>query len=321
MKVLMTGASSFTGCHIARAILAAGHELVCVMTRSSTDYNDEMSRKRLALIAEGAGGREAGNVKFIYEASFGDENFLEAIAEFKPNVFINHGASIKGYRKPDFDIAKSVEASTMNLDKVCAALSKVGCQRVIHSGTVFEPVDGLEAFSPYGESKTLVAKRVFDECQKHDLAMSKIYIPNPVGAYENEDRLIPFFVQKWKSGEKPSMNAPRLTWDNIPAPWLADFYVEELSAKAMISERRPSGFKITLKEFVDRFTSEARARGVSDNLEFDVEDKTTPGNERVNSEPHASLGTRDGEAKFFDEWIQSHWAQAKKLREISSGQG
>ncbi len=282
----------------------AGHQVLCPLTREPAAYQTPLLQKRLGLFEKA--------LKH-YRISFGDDAFLEAIATFKPDVFINHGADIKGYRSPEFDIQKSVESSTKNLDKVLKALVAGGAKKIIHSGTVFEPIDDLPAYSPYGQSKTLVAERIRGACEEYKISLAKIFIPNPVGPFENEDRLIPFFVKQWKARAKPQLQAPNLVWDNVPAQWLANFYVNELSAPGDYNERRPSAFKIKLKDFIDRFILEAKKRSVSLNFEYEINEKAAPGELRVNDESCAELANEDAERKFFNEWIISHWPEAKKI--------
>ena len=304
MKILMTGASSFTGAHIARALLREGHEVVCAMTRSATSYNGNLEKNRFQLFSEASK---------IFEASFGSENLLNAIRDFKPEVFINHGANIKGYRSADFNVEGSIESSTSNGDQMFEALSSVGLKRFIHSGSVFEAIDGLEAYSKYGASKEEVSKILQGKSEESAIAFSKIYIPNPIGAFENIDRLVPLFVEKWKAGEAPELHAPRIVRDNLPAPCLANVNVEELNATSRLSLARPSGFKDDLKSFVGRFVLEASKRGVQEKLEFVVTDKVDPGDLRVNTENCKELGDPRAEAEFFDEWISSHWPESTNM--------
>ncbi|MES1180400.1 MAG: NAD(P)-dependent oxidoreductase, partial [Verrucomicrobiota bacterium] len=67
MKILFTGASSFTGFWFVKT-LAAGHEVTCPITRELADYTGTRRQRldRLTLFC-----------RLIPHASFGSDNFLK----------------------------------------------------------------------------------------------------------------------------------------------------------------------------------------------------------------------------------------------------
>jgi nucleoside-diphosphate-sugar epimerase len=70
MKILFTGASSFTGFWFVNLLSAAGHEIVCPLTKDLPDYPETRSRrlKQLEPICH-----------FIPHAPFGSDQFLHAV--------------------------------------------------------------------------------------------------------------------------------------------------------------------------------------------------------------------------------------------------
>ena len=62
MKILFTGASSFTGYWFVKALAAAGHEVVCPITKPWASYTD-VRRQRLELLQPGC--------RLVPGASFG----------------------------------------------------------------------------------------------------------------------------------------------------------------------------------------------------------------------------------------------------------
>jgi nucleoside-diphosphate-sugar epimerase len=306
MRILLTGASSFTGCHIARVLLDRGHEVTATLTRSSDAYRAGMEALRL---------RHAEGLRLVYETSFGTGNFAQALKDFEPEVLVNHGADIRGYRDPSFDIDKAVRSATHALEETLKTFKVRGGRHVIHTGTVFEPVDGLEAQSAYGNAKARTARIWEERCDHEQLAFTKILIANPVGPFENEDRLIPIFVKKWKAGEKPVLSAPKMLWDNVPAPWLAERYAEAVEAKGSRELVRPSGFKIPLRDFVDRFVAEARARGVALDFSYEIPEQVpdAPAKPRFNDEDCPEMKNFEATRLFFDRWVVSHWPEARRI--------
>lgn len=300
MKISLTGASSFTGCHIAKALVAAGHEVQAFFTRSSESYIGDLLIQRRVKFSN------LSNSMCVYDAPFGSPVFLESLDHFKPDVFINHGADIKGYRSPDFNVEASVARSLFNHEEVIEKLFHVGCKGFVHSGTVFEPIDGMPAFSPYGNSKFLVSSALEKACGSKKLAFSKIFIANPIGNFENEDRLIPIFVKQWISKQQPFLSAPRVVWDHVPAPWLARVYLEEAEQVYQTQKghvRRPSGFQVDLESFVDMFCSEARKLGL--HLDFGVGENQNAPIPRLNNEPCVELDRPTEKALFFKDWIST----------------
>jgi nucleoside-diphosphate-sugar epimerase len=120
-KILLTGLSSFTGAHIARAFIENGDEVWASLTQTKNSYNDDYVKRRIEF---------SGVKNFIENAPLGSDNFLKSIQEKKFNIFINHGASIKGYRSPDFDFRNSFSNSTLKLREIIIALKESGCERV-----------------------------------------------------------------------------------------------------------------------------------------------------------------------------------------------
>ncbi len=71
-----------------------------------------------------------------------------------------HGADVRDYRSPDFDVARAVAGNLAGIDTLCAAARASGTRRLLFTGSVGEPGEGggsepERAMSPYGLSKGL----------------------------------------------------------------------------------------------------------------------------------------------------------------------
>jgi UDP-glucose 4-epimerase len=308
--VLMTGATSFTGCHIARALHDSGFEVVGLRAQPADAEISPLVRQRIqySLVTEWVDG-----------APFGSAPFLAALRERRPAVFVNHGASIVGYRSPDFDFLASAGVGLRGVRETAETLVKVGCGRVLHSGSIFEPDEGeagvrpmpaAEAMSPYGLAKGFVWQGLRYFMRRAGLPLTKIVIANPVGPLENEDRLIPVFLRTWKAGGTPTLRAPALVRDNIPAPWLAGVYAEEAKlprppgAGGGIRIRRPSGYVMSNEEFLKLFTR--NFEGLTERrLGFEIDPQPTAEPERrVNPEPCLELVRTIEERVFWKDWAR-----------------
>ena len=306
-RVILTGPTSFTGAHIARAFVSRGFEVVGALSRERNEYQSGKERQRLDY-------SKLSN--FSYSSSFGSSSMLDLIAKFKPDVFINHGASITGYRDPNFDYLSSVGLALKGAKEVFEALVKNACSRFIHSGSIFEPDEGTPgagtensspAISIYGTSKNMVWQALRHWGHQCALPLSKVVIANPIGPLENGDRLVPRFVATWKSGGVATLMTPNLVRDNVPATWLAEVYVQEAASQALsVAIRRPSAFKLTNEGFVKMLVEQWRPFAKSWDFQIKVQPVTSSEPlERVNSESLTQLNVPEAERVFFSEWFES----------------
>src|ERR1700733_7947823 len=100
MKILFTGASSFTGYWFAKELAAAGHEAVATMRRPTDLYTDELRKKRISA------GSEICEVRF--GIAFGDDGFHQLIKEDSWDLLCHHAAYVSNYRDPKFDVLAAV---------------------------------------------------------------------------------------------------------------------------------------------------------------------------------------------------------------------
>lgn len=296
--LLLTGVASFTGSHIARACRDAGIRVIGMLTRGRAEYATPLLQRRLA---------HSGVEDWIERAPFGSERSIDAIRDARASVFVHHGADLKRYRDPDFDVQECVRTNCENAPRVFAALRTAGCERFLYSGTFFEPDGARPAVSSYGIAKA----RIWEEYEKAaagvGLPTTKIFIPNPVGPLENEGRLFPSFAEVWRRGEKPILRTPDLVRDNLPAPWLAEQYASEACRPGAADDRclRPSGYVASNLDFVQLFLGRVR-RLTGREYAIVVEPiETSEPLVRHNTEPCPQLADPEAEDRFWSSWIES----------------
>lgn len=259
MKILLTGASSFTGLWFARALAEAGHAVTAAL------------RRPVAADAGGVRGervrRLARLLRVVESAEFGGEQFIALVRDGGFAVLCHHAARVADYRSRDFDVAQALAENTRQLATVLRAGMAGGLGAVVLTGSVFEPDEGAgdeprRAFSPYALSKAATAAVFRFWCQELGLKLAKFVIPNPFGPFE-EKRFCDFLLRRWAAGEAASVRTPLYVRDNIPVSLLARAYCDVLGALPSLpdySHHAPSFYVETQGAFAQRFAGEIGRR-------------------------------------------------------------
>ncbi len=259
MKVLLTGASSFTGYWFARALNEAGAHVVAPLRDAVANYRDGARAQRVRRLSEAA--------EIVEAAPFGSDRFIDLAAAGGYGVLCHHAALVGDYRSPDFDVPAALQENTANLRAVLEPLARDGLNSVVMTGSVFEQNEGagetpLAAFSAYGLSKGLTAEVVRHRCREFGLRYGKFVIPNPFGPLE-EPRFCAYLVRTWRKGEIARVNTPSYIRDNIHVSLLAAAYakfVGEMGGGKGRDKLNPSGYVETQGAFAERFAAAMRPR-------------------------------------------------------------
>lgn len=256
MKVLLTGASSFTGAWIADALAARGFSVTCVFTGKSADYSGRRA-ERMRWIAP--------RIKPVFETPFGSDAFLALVRREQADILALHGAEVANYRSWDFDALAAAAANTRNIRAILEAFARAG-RLIAATGSVFEPFEGAgdperRAFSPYGLSKHLSFEIFRMEAARARLPIAKFVIANPFGPLE-EPRFTSFLIRECAAGRAPSIMTPLYVRDNIHVDLLAATYPRFLDRALAGTAMRfsPSGYIESQGAFARRFLREIGAR-------------------------------------------------------------
>lgn len=262
MRILFTGASSFTGFWFARELAEAGHQVIATFQQGRTSYSGIRAERVERLIT---------HIEPVWNCSFGDQKFVETIHSYDSwDLLCHHAADVTDYKSADFDILSALSSNTRDLRSVLAAAVRASCARVIVTGSVFEPGEGagseqLPAFSPYGLSKSLSWQIFSHYCREIRLPIAKFVIPNPFGPFE-EERFTAYLVNTWRRGDIAKVNTPEYIRDNIHVSLLAKAYAAFVdNMKGMDSDRMcPTGYIESQGQFALRVASEVRRRSTLD---------------------------------------------------------
>ena len=318
MRVLLTGASSFTGAWFARALAADGHEVVAAL-RGGDETGAGPRARRLAFALE-------GGCEFVPESPFGGPGFLALVKGRGPfDLLCHHGAEVGDHRRAGYDADAAAAAGTRGLEEVLDALAGAGgCRALLVTGTVYEADEGwgerpLRAFSPYGLAKTLAWHRFRFAAERRGLALGKLVVASPFGPHEKEDGLPAHLVRAWLAGEVPLLRRPHLVRDHLPAAWLAAAYARFAAGLpgrgAGTFRANPSGFAEPLGDFALRL-AEVMAPRLGRSCRVRWADPPEPADEpltRRNLEPLPELADAGTTAAMWDDyagWWRSRAAGA-----------
>jgi len=300
MRILFTGASSFTGSWFVRALAEAGHEVTALFRRPPEAYPDRLRRERAIQLQSVS--------RALIGASFGDAAFRAQLREGSFDLLCHHGAEVGDYRNPAFDVASALAANTRDVRACLADLAAGGGRAVLLTGSIFERGEGLgdaptSAVSPYGLSKSLTHDVFAFEAPRAGLAFGKFVIPNPFGPFEDA-RFTAHLVSRWRAGEGVVVRTPDYVRDNIHVDLLARAYVrfaELLPDAAELRRARPSGYVESQGAFADRFAREMRARlGLACALERAVQTDWSEPRVRINIDACDANALGWDEARAWD---------------------
>ena len=260
MKILLTGASSFTGYWFATKLISEGHDVTAIFTRGNAGAYPPERLKRIGLLGK--------DVHAVYGCKFGDNTFIELLKEEKFDVLCHHAAEVTNYKQADFDIVKAVAANTLNIHSVFVALKNTGCKLVI-TGSVFEDINKVDDhlsqkhFSGYGLSKSISSDLFHYYARQFGVNIGKFIISNPFGAFE-EKRFLNYLITGWLNNESRSVNTPDYVRDNIHVELLAGYYayfIEKVAvSKNPVMSLAPSGYIETQGDFAARVAYEMSTR-------------------------------------------------------------
>ena len=283
MKILFTGASSFTGYWFVKELSKKGHKVIAIFTKSSLEDYEGIRKQRVSLLLD--------KIIPIFNCKFGDKKFLEIFHE-GIDIICHHGAYVTDYKSGSFNITEALKNNTNNIIEVLNKAQKHNCKVIVITGSVFENDEGsgslpLRAFSPYGLSKSFTYETFKYFCDVNNIKLGKFVIPNPFGPYE-EFRFTSFLVQNWFKGNTPKIMTPSYIRDNIHIDLLASSYVNFVANVVQETGRfpkiNPSCYVESQGDFTKRFAIEMEKRlKIHCNFELSQQTDFSEPMERINT--------------------------------------
>lgn len=259
MRVLMTGASSFTGAWIASALARHGASVAAPL-RQPIEAGESIREARIERIRE--------SVQLIGDAPFGSERFLDCMTQCGPfDLLILHGAEVGRFRDETYDPMAAFQRNTHNLENVLDQAFATGCRRLVVTGSVFEADEGigdlpLNAIGAYGLAKTLSWQMIRHMAAMRQMALGKVVIAAPFGPLQQQG-LVGALLAAWCRRERPEIRQPKQVRDFVHVGLLADIYADfalALPMRAGLYRLAPSLYVETVAEFAKRVATELRPR-------------------------------------------------------------
>ena len=258
MKVLLTGASSFTGFWFAQALNDAGATVIAPLRGTRQSYQGLRAERVFRL---------ASFARVVEDCAFGSAAFLSLVDQEDFDVLCHHAAQVANYRSLDFDPVAALADNTLNLRRILEALKGRGLKAVIGTGSVFEHDEGIGdpphgAFNPYGLSKGLTWQVLRFWSASLGLPLGKFVIPNPFGPFE-EPRFCASLIDQWYKGQTAEVRTPSYLRDNIHVDLLALAYAA--FARRIVDTGRSdrigvTGYREAQGAFAERFAGAMRGR-------------------------------------------------------------
>ena len=298
MRILFTGASSFTGMWFVKSLVQAGHTVIAPLKSSESSYED-LRKTRILEISSHADVR--------YSIPYGSEAFDSLLQSESFDLFCHHAADVTNYKSPDFDAVSALNNNVGNISSVLNLLKRNGCNRILLTGSIFEQNEGagsdqLRAVSPYGLSKGLTAEVFKYYADIKRMSLGKFVIPNPFGPFE-EFRFTSFLLKNWMEEKEVNVSQPAYVRDNIHVSLLAKAYAHfasELPIEKGFLKLNPSGYPESQGAFTSRFASEMRSR-------LDLACAFTLSNQTEFPEPKVRLNTDLLDSKLLNWDEKSAW--------------
>jgi UDP-glucose 4-epimerase len=300
MKILFTGASSFTGFWFIRELSVSGHEVTAIFRKPSSEYTDIRARRLHQL---------TGACRVAHGVDFGSPEFLDLIKSGGFDLLCHHAADVTNYKSPDFNTIEATAANTRNIAAVLSAFKSAGGKAILLTGSVFENdegagSEGLNAFSPYGLSKALTYQMFRYHARAAGLPLGKFVIPNPFGPFE-EPRFTAYLIKTWASGKAASVQTPLYVRDNIHVSLLAKCYTQyaaDLHTGRAPQRINPSGYVESQGAFTLRFAREMKPRlGLACEVELKDQTQFAEPRVRINTDQPDVKELGWNEAKAWDE--------------------
>ena len=309
MKILFTGASSFTGYWFVKTLAAAGHKVVCPLRGTPESY-EGIRKTRVEMLKP--------LCELAPHAPFGSDRFLDLIRGGGSwDLLCHHATESANYKSADFDAIAALKNNALNLRAVLAALKTAGLRGALLTGSVFENDEGkgdepLRAFSGYGLSKGLTWQLFLHYCGEAHIPLGKFVIPNPFGSLE-DPKFTAYLMKNWRDGKTAGVKTPDYLRDNIHVDLLAAAYgafVERVAVlPAGFLKLNPSGYVETQGEFALRAGREVQKRlGWPCQLELSKQEDFSEPLRRVNTDPVAANFPGWNETRAWDSFAEFYAA-------------
>ncbi len=205
MRIVLTGASGFLGCEVARQLVARGHDCAVLLRR------DDLAQTRLAPLA--------GRVRIISGDLFSPESYRAALRPFAPEALIHCAwQGVAGADRNDIRQLDNIVAT----GRLVESAAESGAQIIIGVGSQAEygqkpgPVGEEAAAEPttlYGVAKLAAGQAVLNIAAERGLRAAwgrvfSLYGPGADGPW-----LVPSLIRAFLAEQAPELTSCEQIWE------------------------------------------------------------------------------------------------------------
>lgn len=198
--VVVTGATSFVGMHLARRLAADGFRVVATISGPLETYTGIRARRLQAL----------GPSISLAQLDLRDAHAITSLVDrLCPDLWLQHAGYATNYASADYDLASGFSTNVLPLKSLYAALSGSRCGVIITgSSTEYAPShtanreeDACWPASPYGLSKLAETIMACHLAQRYAVPtrIARLYIP--FGPLDNPDKLLAQTIEGLREGK------------------------------------------------------------------------------------------------------------------------
>ena len=129
-KVIITGASSFIGCHLAIKLSHSGYNVIATGSKRS-DLYEGIQKDRIKSLTN-------NDVQFETLDILNEENIKKFIHKYLPDIWFHLPAWTSDWGSYNFDLVKAFQLNVLPLEFIYEYLSESGCVGFIQVGSEAE---------------------------------------------------------------------------------------------------------------------------------------------------------------------------------------
>lgn len=190
---LVTGASGFIGSHLCQRLVHAGYTVHAVSRQASREYGNDNTDMRW------------------WQADLADSVAVhDIISHIKPDVVFHLASCVHGARDSQH-VLPMFQSNLMSTVNLLTALSDIGCQRIVLTGSLEEP-DPRDSHavpcSPYAAAKwaSSAYARMFHALYQLPIVVLRVFmVYGP--AQQDVNKLIPYAIRTLLRQEAPKLSS------------------------------------------------------------------------------------------------------------------
>ena len=252
--IVITGASSFVGCHLAQRFSQRGWRTFGTGRYPASHYKN-LSAQRIGLI------RQEVSWKVL---DIRDKNAVKNfIKNVKPRFWIHHAGYAIDYSSPDYDIHQADEVNVKPIEYTFETLAQNGCRGVVVTGSSMEysnadsphsETDFCAPSTPYGHSKLKETQTALDLAIRLGMPVRIARLFIPFGPLDNPGKLIYCVLGNLEQGKPVDLSLCEQKRDFVFIDRVVDAYellINDLDRGGIDIFNLSSGQATTIRDVVN----------------------------------------------------------------------